>query len=84
VTVSREGRWAVTAAGKYDHKKLGACEIETGIVKSFEGYARYFTCNDIILRGRHATGEWVSIFCSAHIEFGDWQTRASGWSVEEC
>jgi WD40 repeat protein len=44
VAVSRDGRWVVTAnADGY----LKACEIETGIVKTFQGHSQWINCIDI-------------------------------------
>ncbi|KAG1766359.1 hypothetical protein EV702DRAFT_1204148 [Suillus placidus] len=45
VAVSRDGRWVVT--GGRGKGELKACEIETGIVKTFEGHSRDIFCIDI-------------------------------------
>ncbi|KAG1859349.1 quinon protein alcohol dehydrogenase-like superfamily [Suillus subalutaceus] len=42
VAVSRNGRWIVTGGGE-----LKACEVETGIMKTFEGHSREIICIDI-------------------------------------
>jgi WD40 repeat protein len=49
VVVSRDGRWAVTCGENADREELKACEVETGIAKTFEGHsrARRITCIDI-------------------------------------
>jgi WD40 repeat protein len=47
VTVSRDGRWVVTAGGDVDRGVLKACEVETGIVRTFEGHSRRVNCVDI-------------------------------------
>ncbi|KAG2068973.1 WD40 repeat-like protein [Suillus decipiens] len=47
VTVSRDGRWVITAGGNLDHAVLKVCEVETGIVKTFEGHSDQITCVDI-------------------------------------
>ncbi|KAG2130182.1 uncharacterized protein EDB93DRAFT_86062 [Suillus bovinus] len=51
VEVSRDGRWVVAAGGENNYKdkygKLRACEVETGIVKTFEGHSNKITCIDI-------------------------------------
>src|SRR6267154_307281 len=45
VTVSRDGRWVVTAGGdRSDNEGPNACELETG---KFEGHSRMVTCIDI-------------------------------------
>jgi len=38
VAVSRDGRWVITGSGDEDHGELKACDVETGIVKIFEGH----------------------------------------------
>jgi WD40 repeat protein len=47
VAVSRDGRWVITAGGEYEHGELKACEIETGIVKTFKGHSQWVECIDI-------------------------------------
>ncbi|KAG2112880.1 hypothetical protein DEU56DRAFT_199147 [Suillus clintonianus] len=47
VAVSRDGRWVVTAGGDDETGELKACEVETGIVKKFEGHSETITCIDI-------------------------------------
>jgi WD40 repeat protein len=50
VAVSRDSRWVVTAGGDYSHMpvaELKVCEVETGIVKTFEGHSRMISCIDI-------------------------------------
>jgi WD40 repeat protein len=48
VAVSRDGRWAVTGGGDCDSGELKACEVQTGIVKTFEGHSpQWITCVDI-------------------------------------
>ncbi|KAG1728241.1 hypothetical protein EDD22DRAFT_961087 [Suillus occidentalis] len=44
VAVSRNGRWIATGS---DSGELKACEVETGIVKTFEGHSLRITCIDI-------------------------------------
>src|SRR5882757_4687270 len=42
VAVSRDGRWVITVTatgGKHDDGELKACEVETGIVKTFVGHS---------------------------------------------
>ncbi|KAG1719154.1 WD40-repeat-containing domain protein [Suillus lakei] len=46
VAVSRDGQWVVTGGG-VDRPELKACEVETGIVKTFEGHSLDITCIDI-------------------------------------
>ncbi|KAG2066069.1 YVTN repeat-like/Quino protein amine dehydrogenase [Suillus decipiens] len=47
VAVSRDGRWLITC-GRYWHTaELTACEVETGIVKTFKGHASMINCIDI-------------------------------------
>ncbi|KAG1752437.1 WD40-repeat-containing domain protein [Suillus paluster] len=48
VTVSRDGRWVVTASGDVvTGELLKARDVETGIVKFFEGHSRRITYIDI-------------------------------------
>ncbi|OJA17694.1 hypothetical protein AZE42_06715 [Rhizopogon vesiculosus] len=47
VAVSRNGRWVVIAGGNDDHTELKACEIETGIMKTFRGHSQEIKCIDI-------------------------------------
>ncbi|KAJ8591231.1 WD40 repeat-like protein [Rhizopogon salebrosus TDB-379] len=47
VAVSRDGRWVITAGGVDEHGELKACEVETGIVKTFKGHSEKITCIDI-------------------------------------
>ncbi|KAG1752441.1 quinon protein alcohol dehydrogenase-like superfamily [Suillus paluster] len=47
VAVSRDGQWVVTAGGDDDHGELKAYEVETGIVKTFQGHSKRITCIDI-------------------------------------
>lgn len=45
--VSSDGRWAVTCGREWDKAELKAREVETGIVKTFEGHSQRVTCIDI-------------------------------------
>jgi WD40 repeat protein len=47
VTVSRDGRWIVSGGGDWSGAELKACEVETEIVKTFEGHLNLITCIDI-------------------------------------
>ncbi|KAJ8582860.1 WD40 repeat-like protein [Rhizopogon salebrosus TDB-379] len=47
VAVSRDGRWVITAGGDHDPGELKACEVETGIVKTFNGHSQWISCIDI-------------------------------------
>ncbi|KAG1811635.1 WD40-repeat-containing domain protein [Suillus variegatus] len=48
VAVSKDGRWVVTASGgDGDRAELKACEVETGIVRTFAGHSRRINCIDI-------------------------------------
>ncbi|KAG2069343.1 WD40 repeat-like protein [Suillus decipiens] len=47
VAVSRDGRWVVTGGRRGKRPELKACEVETGIVKRFEGHSRSIICIDI-------------------------------------
>jgi WD40 repeat protein len=47
VAVSRDGRWIITAGGDEKCGELKACEVETGMVKKFEGHSRVINCIDI-------------------------------------
>jgi WD40 repeat protein len=46
VAVSRDSRWVITAGGD-KHGEFKACEIETGIGKTFQGHSQWITCIDI-------------------------------------
>jgi WD40 repeat protein len=47
VAVSMDGRWVITGGGDDEHGELKACEIETGIVKTFKGHSEEINCIDI-------------------------------------
>ncbi|KAJ8586040.1 WD40 repeat-like protein [Rhizopogon salebrosus TDB-379] len=47
VAVSRDGRWVITAGGDEKCGELKACEVETGMVKTFQGHSRVINCIDI-------------------------------------
>ncbi|KIK33196.1 hypothetical protein CY34DRAFT_100039 [Suillus luteus UH-Slu-Lm8-n1] len=47
VAVSRNGRWVATGGGDRERGNLQACEVETGIVKTFNGHSRTINCVDI-------------------------------------
>ncbi|KAG2343549.1 WD40 repeat-like protein [Suillus weaverae] len=47
VAVSKNGQWVVTAGGDWNSAVLKVCEVETGIVKTFEGHSGQITCIDI-------------------------------------
>ncbi|KAG2356951.1 quinon protein alcohol dehydrogenase-like superfamily, partial [Suillus spraguei] len=47
VAVSRDGRWVITGGGRGKRPELKACEVETGMVKRFEGHSRSIICIDI-------------------------------------
>jgi WD40 repeat protein len=47
VAVPRDGRWVVTAGGDENGGELKACEVETGMVKRFQGHSRVIHCIDI-------------------------------------
>ncbi|KAG1812156.1 quinon protein alcohol dehydrogenase-like superfamily [Suillus subaureus] len=47
VAVSGDGRWVVTGGGDVDRPELKAFEVETGIVKIFEGHLQQINCIDI-------------------------------------
>jgi len=49
--VSRDGRWVITRGGDIEYPKLKACEIETGIVKTFQS-SRKICCFDISADGK--------------------------------
>jgi WD40 repeat protein len=47
VAVSKNGRWVVTAGGDEECGELKACEVQTEMVKKFQGHSRKVTCVDI-------------------------------------
>ncbi|KAJ8586043.1 WD40 repeat-like protein [Rhizopogon salebrosus TDB-379] len=47
VVVSKDGRWVVTAGGDEECGELKACEVQTEMVKKFQGHSRKVTCVDI-------------------------------------
>ena len=51
VELSRDGRWVVTSSGGGEYNELKACEVETGIVKTFQD-SRAITCIDISTDGK--------------------------------
>jgi WD40 repeat protein len=62
VAVSRDGRWVITAGGDMPPNCPGvlkACEVDIGIVKTFDGHSRLITCIDISLDSKRlASGSW--------------------------
>lgn len=59
VAVSRDGRWAITGGGGLGHGELKAIEVETGIVKQFEGHSRGISSIDISADSKFlASGSW--------------------------
>ncbi|KAG2343547.1 WD40 repeat-like protein [Suillus weaverae] len=58
VAVSRDGRWVVTGGGDLNGE-LKACEVETGIVKTFKGHSDEINCVDISADNTLlASGSW--------------------------
>jgi len=50
VAVSSDSRWVITGGGDRDHNDSGelkACEVETGMMKTFEGHSDIVTCIDV-------------------------------------
>ncbi|KIK33803.1 hypothetical protein CY34DRAFT_98985, partial [Suillus luteus UH-Slu-Lm8-n1] len=47
VAVSRNGQWVATGGGDDDRVELQACEVETGIVKTFKGHSDHINSIDI-------------------------------------
>jgi len=47
VAVSSDNRWVITAGGDQDLGELKACEVETGMMKAFEGHSDIVTCIDV-------------------------------------
>jgi WD40 repeat protein len=47
VAVSRNGRWVIIAGGDTERGELKACEVETGMVKTFQSHSKMLTCIDI-------------------------------------
>lgn len=47
VAVSRDGRWVVTGGSHSGRGELKACNVQTGIVKTFEGHSQETYCIDI-------------------------------------
>lgn len=59
VAVSRDGRWAITGGGGLGHGELKVIEVETGIVKQFEGHSRGISSIDISADSNFlASGSW--------------------------
>jgi WD40 repeat protein len=47
VAISRDGRWVISAGGDEKCGELKACEVETGMVKKFEGHSHVIEYIDI-------------------------------------
>jgi WD40 repeat protein len=62
VEVSRDGHWVITAGGdpfRGGPGNLNACEVDTGMVKTFDGHSQQITCIDISLDSKQlASGSW--------------------------
>jgi len=50
--VSRDGRWVMTSVGDGECLEFKACEVETGIVKTFQSDSRIMRCIDISADGK--------------------------------
>jgi WD40 repeat protein len=66
VAVSRNGRWVATGSGRGE---LKACEVETGIVKTFKGHLDWINCIDISAD-------------NALLASGSWDTTARIWNLD--
>ena len=68
MAVSSDSRWVITGGEGGDQDNLGelkACEIETGMVKTFQGHSRIVSCIDVSVDNKLlASG---SIDCTARI-----------------
>jgi len=60
VAVSRDGRWVITGYGDFwDVGHLKACEVETGMMKTFEGHSKMVGCIDVSMDNKLvASGSW--------------------------
>jgi WD40 repeat protein len=62
VAVSRDGRWVITAGGDMLPNCPGvlkACEVDTGMVQTFDGHSQSIVCIDISLDSKQlASGSW--------------------------
>ena len=63
IAVSRDSRWVVTGGGDRDHingpGELKAREVETGVMKTFEGHSAAVSCVDISVDTKLlASGSW--------------------------
>ncbi|KAG1865665.1 hypothetical protein C8R48DRAFT_772662 [Suillus tomentosus] len=47
ISVSRDGRWVVTGGSHSGRGELKACDVQTGIVKTFEDHSKETYCIDI-------------------------------------
>lgn len=47
VAVSKDGRWVVTGGSHSGRGELKACDVQAGIVKTFEGHSKETYCVDI-------------------------------------
>ena len=55
VAVSSDSRWVITGGGDRDHNDRGelkACEVETGMMKTFEGHSDIVTCIDVSVNNK--------------------------------
>ncbi|KAG2122221.1 WD40-repeat-containing domain protein [Suillus clintonianus] len=69
VAVSRDGRYVSIGGGELDNGELKACEVETGIVKTFQGHSQRVTCIDISSD-------------STLLASGSWDATARIWSLK--
>jgi WD40 repeat protein len=72
VAVSKDSRWVVTGGGDWtsgDSAELKVGEVETGIVKNFQGHSRTITCIDI-----SADNTWLAS--------GSFDSTARIWNLE--
>jgi WD40 repeat protein len=72
VVVSKDGRWVITVGGNFNHTDPGEIkvyEIDTEIMKTFQGHARMVTCIN-------------SSTDSTLLASGSWDGTARVWSLD--
>lgn len=71
--VSRNGRWVVTADDYINgHSELKVCEVETGIVRTFDDDLG--TCSGGYLCRQQMAGSGIELRRRADMKLGHWQT----------
>jgi len=83
VAVSNDSRWVIAGGGDQDRGELNAYELDTGMMKTFEGHSGIVSCIDIPVDNKLlASGSFDHTARIWNLKLEYWQTR--GWSIRVC